>query len=323
MAMVKRLVVGALAAVVLLLLVLAGGLVSAHLAMRREHARLPAAEQIRAGADAPDGPLRVAVINTASQPMPRSAVLAQAEDPRPSEPYIMSHPSFVVEWPDGRLLLVDLGMNHDQALAFGRPIQRLTGGAPIVPLNSVTQRLGAALKRVQGIVFTHLHADHVGGITDLCGELHRTVPVYMTEAQADRPNFTTRAGLRRVRESGCARIEPLRGEGLRPVPGFPGVFVIAAGGHTPGTQIVVAYVGSGSDRRPYAFVGDVANNADGITYDLPKPFLYSLLVVPEDRPRLQELRRYLRELRDRYGVTLLVSHDQRQLDASGLPEWTS
>ncbi len=321
--MLKRLLIGALAALGLLLVVVAGGLAVAHLAIRREHARLPAAAEIRAAANGPDGPGRVAVINTATQPMPRSAVLAGAHDPRPTDPYVMSHPSFVLEWPDGRLLLVDLGMNHDQAIAFGRPIQRLSGGAPIVPLSSVTQRLGAARERVKGIAFTHLHADHVGGITDLCGDLHRTVPVYMTAAQAERPNFTTRAGLRRVQESSCARIEPLAGEGLRPVPDFPGLFVIAAGGHTPGTQMLVAQVGSGADRHTYAFIGDVVNNADGVTYDLPKPFLYSLLVVPEDRPRLQELRRYLRELRDRYGVSLVVSHDQRHLEAGGLPEWTS
>lgn len=317
--MLKRFVIAALAALVLLLGVVGGGLASAHLAIRRERQRLPVADEIRAAAHALDGPVRVAIINTATQPMRRSAVLARAQDPRPAEPYVMSHPSFVLEWPDGRLLLIDLGMNHEQAIAFGRPIQRLSGGDPIAPLTSVAQRLGAARERVRGIVFTHLHGDHVGGITDLCGDLRRTVPVYMTAAQAERPNFTTRPGLRRVQESGCARIEPLSGDGLLPVADFPGLFVIAAGGHTPGTQMVVAHVGSGADRRTYAFIGDVVNNADGVTYDLPKPFLYSLLVVPEDRPRLQELRRYLRELRDRYGVTLLVSHDQRDLEASGLP----
>src|SRR5512139_2791736 len=144
----KRLVIGAQIEPELLLRVLTRGIASAHIAIRREHSRLPAAAEIRAGANAPDGPARVSIINTATQPMPRSAVLAAAQDPHPAEPYVMSHPSFVLEWPDGRLLLIDLGMTHDQAIAFGRPIQRLSGGDPIAPLTSVAQRLGAAHERV-------------------------------------------------------------------------------------------------------------------------------------------------------------------------------
>jgi hypothetical protein len=61
------------------------------------------------------------------------------------------------------------------------------------------------------------------------------------------------------------------------------------------------------------------NNLDGILADVPKPFLYRTVLVPEDGPRQAELRAFLKRLRDDAGFTLLVSHDQRALVASGVP----
>ena len=231
----------------------------------------------------------------------------------------MSHPSFVLEWADGRVLLVDLGMNREGALAFGKVIERLSGGAPLQPLTSVAERFGEARRRVQGIVFTHLHTDHTGGLTDFCTGLSQSIPVFMTEAQAERPNFTTRPGLKLLNTAGCVRPQILQKGPLLTLAGFPGVVVIAAGGHTPGSQIIIANVQNGADVRTFALVGDIANNIDGITYNIPKPTLYSLLVVPEDGDRLDELRRFLRDLHDQQATTLLVSHDQRHIEQSAVP----
>ena len=318
--MVKRVVAGA-TLLVLAAVVLAGvGLVRAHAGVRRERVALPDAAALLAGANDADRPVRLAWINTASQPMPRSGVLDPHLDPRPNAAYVMSHPAFVLEWADGRVLLVDTGMNRQQARAFGRPIEWLSGGAAIQPHGSTAEHLGDARSRVRGVVFTHLHSDHTGGILDLCAGRDAALPVFMTEAAATRPNYTTRPGLDDVARSGCARIERLTDGAALAVGGFPGVRVIAAGGHTPCSQVVVADVhGADGDRR-YVFTGDIANHIDGIEGNVPKPLLYSLLMVPEDGPRLYELRGYLHDMRER-GATLLVSHDQLQLEASGVPPW--
>jgi glyoxylase-like metal-dependent hydrolase (beta-lactamase superfamily II) len=100
------------------------------------------------------------------------------------------------------------------------------------------------------------------------------------------------------------------------VPGFPGVHVVAAGGHTPGSQIVVARVGD----QGYVVTGDTVNHLEGVRQDLPKPFLYRLLVVPEWEARQRELRSFLRALEDQ-GLRLLVPHDQASLEASGVGRW--
>jgi glyoxylase-like metal-dependent hydrolase (beta-lactamase superfamily II) len=106
---------------------------------------------------------------------------------------------------------------------------------------------------------------------------------------------------------------------LKAVPGFPGVFVIDAGGHTPGSQIILATVQGADGAQRYAFTGDIVNNIDGITANVSKPFVYRTFLVPEDETRLAQLRVFLEHLHDDLGYTLLVSHDQLSLEASGVP----
>lgn len=320
--MVRKIFIGIGALIVAAIIFVATGLTWAHRAIKQERAPLPDRTVVTlAAAMYKDLPVRLSMINTASQPMPRSAVLDSSKDPTPNEPYVMSHPSFVLEWADGRILLIDAGMTRQGAIDFGRPLELLGGAAALQPIGSAAERLGDARQRVQGVVFTHLHLDHVGGITELCQGLGHPLRVFMTEAQAERPNFTTRPGLKLLGKTDCVRMERLAGSKLLPVPGFDGVFVIAAGGHTPGSQLVVAVVNGPQGARGYVFTGDTVNNIDGINGNIPKPFLYSLLLVPEDTQRLDELRRYLKDLRDGNNFTLLVSHDQRALEASGVPAW--
>lgn len=319
--MLRRIIYALVALLALAIVVLGVGLGLAHRAIRRERATLPTPQDLLAAAPAAGGPTRLSVINTASQPMPRSAVLDPATDPHPQEPYVMSHPSFVLEWPDGRVLLVDAGMSRDGAVAFGKPLEWLGGAQPLQPLGSVAERIGARRDTVRGAVFTHLHSDHVGGMTELCERSNAPISVSMTEAQAQRPNYTTRPGLQVLQEAPCIQEKILAPQPLSPLPDFPGVFVIPAGGHTPGSQLIVAFVGNGAAPKRYVFVGDIVNNIDGINADVPKPFLYRTFMVPEDSERQGELRRYLRGLRDDQGFTLLVAHDQRQIEQSGVPPW--
>ena len=327
-----RSILKAALALLLLALVAAGvGLAFAHAAIRREQAALPSLQEVVETRVSAPLPVRLEIVDTASQRMPRSAVLDASRDPHPDAPYVMSHPSFALEWADDRILLVDVGMDREAALRFGRLIELLSGGEPIEPRASAATQLGEAAARVAGVVFTHLHEDHVEGITELCRGRTRPLPVFMTEAQDERPNYTTRSarellaavkrGAQGDGDPPCVEISRVASGGLQPVSEFPGVFVIAAGGHTPGSQIVVAKIDDGSGPRTFAFTGDIVNNIGGIDHDLPKPLLYRLLMVPEADARQTELRRFLRRLRDEGGVRLLVSHDELSLAASGVAPW--
>jgi glyoxylase-like metal-dependent hydrolase (beta-lactamase superfamily II) len=232
----------------------------------------------------------------------------------------MSHPSFVLEWEDGRILLIDAGMTRQGAVDFGGSIE-LVGGEAIEAHGSVAEQLGAARRRVQAVIFTHLHLDHVGGITELCADRDDPLRIPMTAPQAERPNYTTRGSLALVHEAPCTVPQVLAGDGPVRVPGFPGVAVATVAGHTPGSQVVVARLQNGGGT--YVFVGDIANHIDGINDNIPKPFLYRFLVVPEDEAQLARLRRLVRDLRERHGAVLLLAHDQLHLQRSGVPGYTA
>ena len=281
---------------------------------------LPPPAAVAGASQAVPLPLRLSWINTASQLVPRAAVLDAGADPDAGQWTRMAFPVFVLEWADGRILLVDAGMDGPAARRFGVPIERVAGGDPIEPATDVAAALGPARERVAGIVFTHLHEDHVQGVEALCRASGRRIAALLPAAQADRPMYLTRANLELLRTAPCIAIERLPDRPMNELPGFPGISVIAAAGHTPGTQLVVAQVGS-RESRPVVLAGDVVNSHTGIEHDVPKPWLYRLLVVPEDDGRLRELRRYLRELVRQFDVTVLVSHDQTHLEASGVPVW--
>jgi glyoxylase-like metal-dependent hydrolase (beta-lactamase superfamily II) len=231
----------------------------------------------------------------------------------------MSHPSFALAWPDGHLLLVDLGMDRDAALAFGRPIEWL-GAEPAEFLSGAASALGPAAERVAGVIFTHLHTDHVEGVLALCAARSGALlPVFQTTAQAELANYTTRPGRKLLEEAGCVSPQRLPEARLAAVPGFPGVGVVDAAGHTPGSQVVLAVVTGGAGPRRLAFTGDVANHVDGIRQNVSKPFLYSLLVVPESERRLARVRAWLQHLERDLGFELAVAHDEAQLVSLALP----
>lgn len=315
----RRLAIGLGLGVAVLLAAATAALVSVHTAIRALAPDLPQSTDVLR-AEAGDLPVGLSWINTASQPMPRAGVLEPEVDPHPDAPYVMSHASFVLEWADGRLFLIDLGMDREAATAFGRPLEWVMGGAPIEPLGSVAEQLGAATRRVAGVGFTHLHTDHTNGIDALCRALAAPLPWMQTRLQAAETNFTTRPGRDQLEAAPCVAPRVLDPGTLQAVPGFPGLSVIEAAGHTPGSQIFVAQLRGEEGVVTWVFTGDIVNHIEGVRRDLPKPRLYSLLVVPESPARLAELRAFLAGLESK-GARLLVSHDQRQLEASGVSPW--
>jgi glyoxylase-like metal-dependent hydrolase (beta-lactamase superfamily II) len=273
----------------------------AHISIRREGAPLPPLESIDLARFSGDAPVGLSWINSASQAMSADAVL--------------SHPSFVLRWRDGRLLLIDLGMTEAGAVSFGRPFEWLLGAEPIEFHGAVADQLGDARERVAGLVFTHLHIDHVDGVKALCEGSAAPVKLFMTAAQAERPNYLTTEGLGLLDNAGCVDKQVLEDAPLMRLDGFPGVYVFHAAGHTPGSQLILAVVDGDRGRRLIAFTGDITNELRSIENNVAKPWVYGALIVPESGSRQSDLRPFLLSLRERAGFELLVSHDERSLQA--------
>jgi glyoxylase-like metal-dependent hydrolase (beta-lactamase superfamily II) len=269
--------------------------------------------------DAADPPVRVRAVNTSRQAIPRAQVLDPARDPTPDRKYEMSHPAILLEWADGRRLLVDVGMEPAAARDFGATIEAV-GAAPAEAFGSAAEQLPELASGPLAVVFTHLHVDHVQGIGALCAARGGAeIQVFQTPAQADLRNYTTRPAAAQIAAAPCARPVRLAEAPLAPLPGFPGVGVIWAAGHTPDSQVVLARVagGGGAPPRRIAFAGDVVNAVDGARFDVPKPLLYRLLITPEDDARLGAVRRFLGHL-EQAGFELAPAHDLLQLRELGL-----
>jgi glyoxylase-like metal-dependent hydrolase (beta-lactamase superfamily II) len=92
----------------------------------------------------------------------------------------------------------------------------------------------------------------------------------------------------------------------------PGVVLLAAPGHTPGSQLV--YV-EGADGRTALFLGDVAWNAEQIQKLHYRPRIVTY-VLGENRAQVLGEFRALHELgRSHPELALIVSHDPAQREA--------
>lgn len=228
----------------------------------------------------------------------------------------LSLAAVLLRWADGRLFLIDTGMDRQGAVAFGEPIKLLMGAGDVQTFGPVQEQMGDGIQAIRGIGFTHLHIDHTSGITDVCSVLREPAVIYQTRQQTTLQNLHTEQGQQLVEASAC-RHRMLGDETMAPVPGFPGLVAIAAGGHTPGSTLFVTRV----DGETWVFSGDLTNSLAEIVENRSKGWLYSYLLVPENVAQLARWRPWLRSLIDS-GTHVVVAHDLATYRDNGLLPWT-
>ena len=139
-----------------------------------------------------------------------------------------------------RTVVVDAGVGS-------RPVAGFDGGRFLASLAA----LGVDPSEVTDVVFTHLHFDHVGWATQQ-GEVVFPNATYRCD-QRDWHHFVDGpdGGAARKLSPVAGRLETWDGGG----PLLPGIYVMAAAGHTPGSTIVV--LSSGTERA--MLLGDVVH----------------------------------------------------------------
>lgn len=225
--------------------------------------------------------------------LPSGAVVAG----RGFDPHPMVQTAFQIVYADG-FGIIDTG--YDRELA-----QELSPDAAFYP--DRFRSLQEALRRADWIVVTSENSDHLGGIArtphpeDVLGRVILSAEQFENGTELERAGLT-RASLERVTVIDYSDTWALA----------PGVVLIAAAGHTPGSQLVYVLCGKGEQ---FLFVGDLVWDRDNLEELTGRPRLVSELLLGEDRLVVLDQLRWLHDFSRRHPeVHLVISHDASEYE---------
>ena len=198
-------------------------------------------------------PIRVNVIKSAESRRTKNFAVKGM----PAEPSVQARTAYQIVYPDGTVM-VDTGMDIATHQFFGR-------GTPEPYFPEQAARVAQALQSAKAIIVTHEHGDHIAGLirSPLFAELApKTV---LTRAQLQ--TLMTAPQIPELRPSPdmAARLHVIDYDDTMAF--APGIALIKAPGHTPGSQMVYVVLQSG---RELLLAGDVAWHMDGVRMNLGK-----------------------------------------------------
>jgi glyoxylase-like metal-dependent hydrolase (beta-lactamase superfamily II) len=171
-------------------------------------------------------------------------------------------------------------------------------------------RVQEALRGANLIVVTHEHHDHIAGVIHTPARDALAPKTILTRAQVQtllRPIRKTvplgNSPLIQLTPRDAARYLVIDYEQLYPI--APGIVLLKAPGHTPGSQMVYVRLASGQETL---LVGDIAWFMAGIERRLQKPQAISR-EMGEDRTALQDQLDWLSGLTQRQNIVLVNCHD--------------
>lgn len=237
---------------------------------------------------------RIEVETVSHTPTPKMAMVAGTS----WDTVDMIRSSYRVVFPD-QTLLIDTGNRREDALQNGAIEYDDTAWAHVLQ----------ATAEASTIILTHGHGDHAGGLlasADVEGVL---AAAKLSEAQ-----------IKTMRSGGLAAeafAPSLFNTGLLAI--APGVVLIPAAGHTPGSQMIYVQMASGQE---FIFMGDTASLADNVRLGRIRSHYVTDKIGNDDRRAVFLQTAALQKLsQDAPDVALVPGHDAiatSELEKQGL-----
>jgi glyoxylase-like metal-dependent hydrolase (beta-lactamase superfamily II) len=214
----------------------------------------------------------------------------------PASPSVQARTAFQVVYPDS-YVMVDAGMDLDVHRFFGRGVEEPYDAAAA---SEVTRAVAGA----RLIVVTHEHGDHVAGVVRAPNAATLAPKTLLTRTQVE--GLRTKPQMPEIRLTDEAARRFIVVDYDRYLPVAPGLVMLKAAGHTPGSQMVFLALASG---REYLLIGDTTWHMDGVRLVRGKDAPW---VTEDERAVLDQLR-WLNELsRSEPGLVVVASHDEEQ-----------
>jgi len=170
------------------------------------------------------------------------------------------------------------------------------------------KRLLRAMDEATQIVVTHEHGDHIGGLVTNTNVKALMRKSRLNPAQIALPNASNDM---EWPEGALDGFKPTVYDSLLAI--APGVVLIKATGHTPGTQMI--YV-QRADGQEYLFMGDVVSLADNMKLQRIRSRLITDLMTFEDRDAVfLQTKALLKLSKDEPGIVLVPGHDAAAVEA--------
>ena len=237
-------------------------------------------------------PLRLNVLKFAESRRTKNFSVKDA----PASPSVQARTAFQLAYADGTVM-VDTGMDQSVHRFFGRGVEE-----PYYP--DAARQVERAVGGARLIVVTHEHGDHVAGVIRTPAVNDVAPRTILTRSQVQTLITAPQMPEIRLTEQMARRYVVVDYDRYLPI--SPGMVLIKAAGHTPGSQMVYVMLESG---REFLLIGDAAWHMDGVRLMRGKDAPW----VTEDEAAMKDQLAWLNELtRTERNLFIVASHDDEQ-----------